>query len=188
MVTFIREHNINIHDNVRCVSVSLNIRQENTCIRIRYNDSERSGEVTIDLKENKIILHEIRNLRIILESFPQPVAYKPKVTEKERKVTRKIFLGDMRQELKKEILHLLNARQAFSPESSLSLDDILEIAQYEKEVYPMINKLINESKNIALAKRLLALVMGSLRREGKIMRVELETEHGKIMKYFTRTR
>ena len=168
--------------------MSLSIRQENTCIRIRYNDSERSGEITIDLKENKIILHEIRNLRIILESFPQLVAYKPKVTEKERKVTHKVILGDMRQELKKEILRLLIVRKAFSSESSLSLDDILEIAQYEKEAYPTINRLINESKNIALAKRLLALVIGSLRREGKIKKVELETEHGKIMKYFTHMR
>ena len=168
--------------------MSLSIRQENTYIRIRYNDNERSGEITIDLKENKIILHEIRNLRIIFESSHQPNVYKPKVMEKEYKMTRKGILSDMRQELKREILHLLSVRQAFSPESSLSLDEILEIAQYEKEAYPTINKLINESKSITLAKRLLALIIGSLRREGKVMRIEVETRHGKIMKYFTRMR
>jgi len=160
--------------------VSLNIQREKETIRIRYQDDNRSGEVVIDLNENNVIIYQANNLRIIFE------VSKSALLEIEEKIKEhaKVDIGKLRHALKTEIIQLLTTKNALNPSKSLSLDDILEITQYEKEAYPTINKLIQESGGISSAKRLLALVIASLRREGKIAKTEIENMHGKLAKYY----
>ena len=86
--------------------------------------------------------------------------------------------------MKKEILEILSRKGALRPENSLSLDDILDIAQYEKESYPFINKLIHEAEGLPKAKRLLALVLAGLRREGKIAKIEVRSMNKIVTRYY----
>ena len=161
--------------------MSLSIQKEKGLIRVRYQDDERAGEVVIDLNENRIVLHEIRNLRIIFEAPKQALQGISKIETKEKT---KLSISQLKHALKKEILEILSRKGAFRPESSLSLDDIFDIAQYEKESYPFINKLIHEAEGLPKAKRLLALVLAGLRREGKIAKIEVRSMNKIVTRYY----
>ena len=161
--------------------MSLNIQRDRNIIRIRYQDNERAGEIEIDLNENRIILHQIHNLRIIFESPEHDIQ---RTSKEETKGETKLNISELKHYLKKEILEILSKKGAFNPEKSLSLDEILEIAQYEKDAYPFINKLIHHAKGISKAKRLLALVLATLRRRGKIAKTEVKSGNKIIAKYF----
>ena len=64
--------------------MSLSIQKEKDLIRLRYQDDKRAGEIVIDLNENRIVLHEIRNLRIIFEAPKQALQRISKEETKEK--------------------------------------------------------------------------------------------------------
>lgn len=160
--------------------MSLNVRKGGTVIYVYYTDNERSGEVIIDLKEDKAIISSCRNLRVIFESIP--TGFEEQLLKRKKKA--EVIANERRTSLKKEILKLLTSYRAFDPNSALSLDDIIEIAQYQKDLYPKINEVIETFSRPSLAKKMLALIVGSLRKSGQLMKTEVTIGNEVVLKYY----
>jgi len=159
--------------------VSLRIRKYDMNVCIRYSDAERSIHVIIDLRGGRIIVDEVSNVNVIIETQETPAetqlrrekAYPPSKLIEERRL------------LKSEILKVLESRDALNENNALSINEIVDIAQFEKDLYPTLSKIIEE-QGTSYAKRILALIIAALRREGRIRKTEVKVNGKNISKYY----
>ena len=146
-------------------------------VYVSYSDAEHSVRVFIDFKDNKIVINENSNVNVIVEGYEATTELEQHEGEKPSKPVRERAL------LKNEVLRILESRNAFDESSALSIDEIVDIAQYEKDHYPILNKII-ENQGVSYTKKILALVIAVLRRRGKVKKYEVKVDDKTTAKYY----
>ncbi len=165
--------------------MSLIVSRGDKELHIKYVDEERSTDVVIDLERKNVVIYSSKNMRVIVEDLTSETQKQARRRLKEERATltkaskTKILNKEFKEELKEEVYEILSKHQ-----TGLTLDDILEIAQYEKSRYHALNKLIHLAGSAYSAKRYLALVVGALRKEGRIVKREELTITGSVVKYY----
>jgi len=161
--------------------VSLRIRRYGMNMYIQYSDTERSVRVTIDLRGGRIIVDETSNVNVIIETQETPVETELRL-HKEKLYPSSKLTGEGKL-LKSEVLKVLESRDAFNESNALSINEIVDIVQFEKDLYPTLSGIIEE-QGTSHAKRILALIIAALRREGKIRKIEVKVNDKIISKYY----
>ncbi len=139
----------------------------------------------IDLKQDRIIICSSKNIRVVYENLKSETSQQVRRKREKQPPTPseagkpKILNREFKEELKKEVYDILNRYPM-----GLTLDDILEVAQYEKNSYSALNKLIRLAGSAYSAKRYLALVVGALRKEGRIIKKEERVNDESKAKYY----
>jgi len=160
--------------------MSLHIVRNAKNIKIKYDDGNHQGEIIISLRDESIVILNQRNLRIIAE-----VIHEGKHLRIGKKgVSMEADVVKIKEGVKTEIVRLLKDHNALSRDRALTLDEIIEIAQYEKESYPHINVFINLFDSVSKAKKILALMVASLRKSGYIESIAVNMGRKRITKFY----
>jgi len=163
--------------------VSLSIHKLETGFRLRYGDEKRHIDVFIDTQKGDVVIHSIRNVRVILESPEEKVEPAVGRFAEANELTHMRLFSKLKNVIKNEVLQALRDRGCTSRERAFTLDAILEIAQMEASSYPAINKALKHY-GISGTKQRLALVLASLRRRGLIGEVIVSAGNEHIKKYY----
>jgi len=157
------------------MSLSLSIQDDK--LIIQYSDERRRAKITVVLSEKRV-LTDVQGVDINVTWPTQPMEFKPISAE---------GVESLRVKVKEEIVELLRAHNAVDEKSALTIDDVVDIAQYDKKSFQAINQLIRMRGSASRAKRDIALILAVLQREGKVAKVAESRDGEKIHKYFLKT-
>ena len=168
---------------------TVDIVDDGSILKIEVKGSDFSFKLVYSIKEKLLMELSSSNIDVnlklpIISSLAKAKIEEEKKGEEERVLRRYVVLKPSKT-ISDELMFLLKSKGAFSVDNALSLDEIIEIIEKERERYPLLAEIIDKHGIGGARKRITLALAGALRRKGLVKYCKIRKAGYEEYMYYT---
>ena len=167
---------------------TVDIVDDGSILKIEVKGSDFSFKLVYSIEEKLLMELSSSNIDVNLKLPTISSLAKAKIEKKkggEESVLRRYVVLKPSKTISDELMFLLKSKGAFSVDNALSLDEIIEIIEKERERYPLLAEIIDKHGIGGARKRIALALAGALRRKGLVKYYKIRKAGYEEYMYYT---